>query len=268
MKTQALSVDLLQTDADTQNRSAINEDAAGDYADLITESDGKWPFPPLDVFHDDAEYFVSDGFHRLLGAKQAERGSVPCIVHKGTARDARIFGMTANDTHGLRLSRAERRENVEWLLDNGGKMTQKAVAEKAGVTTRTVKMIVANRNPVSIAGKAPPKQDGEGKISPTTSGGGEQAVQFDDDFPDTPDPPPASSGNGKPINALTGREHDVFEAKQVLKTWADAVGRWMNGNPAGIDVYREKFPGKPGDRVIDAAKELYNAIEAWKRGLK
>ena len=72
----------------------------------------------------------------------------------------------------------------------------------------------------------------------------------------------------KPITAKTGREKDVWEAKQVLKTWADAVGRWMNGNPAGIDVYRDKFPGPKGDRVIEAAKELWNAVEAWRKVIK
>jgi len=70
------------------------------------------------------------------------------------------------------------------------------------------------------------------------------------------------------IVAKTGREAKVWEAQQVLKQWSDAVGRWMNGNPAGIDAYREEFPGPLGDRVIDAAKELYNSFVAWKKGLK
>lgn len=81
--------------------------------------------------------------------------------------------------------------------------------------------------------------------------------------------PPATDKPPEPgITAKTGREAEVWEAQQVLKQWSDAVGRWMNGNPAGIDVYREQFPGPLGDRVIDAAKELFNAMVAWKKGLK
>jgi hypothetical protein len=72
----------------------------------------------------------------------------------------------------------------------------------------------------------------------------------------------------KPITALTGRARDVFEAKTVMKTWADAVGRWMSGRPAGIDEYREKFPGLAGDKVINTAKAFWEALEAWNRGLK
>ena len=73
---------------------------------------------------------------------------------------------------------------------------------------------------------------------------------------------------GKPITAKTGRSAEIWTAQQVFKTWIDAIGRWMNGNPAGIDVYREKFPGPLGDKVIESAKELLNALDAWKKGLK
>ena len=73
----------------------------------------------------------------------------------------------------------------------------------------------------------------------------------------------------EPIEVEVGsRKSIVWQAKEVIKTWSDAVGRWMSGSPAGIDAYREQFPGKAGDRVIDAAKEFYNALEAWKKGLK
>lgn len=146
MKTKLLAVELPRIDGGTQSRIKINEDVVQEYADLISESKGEWPFPPIDVFHDGTDYFVGDGFHRLLGALRTKRGTVPCVIHNGTATDARIFGMTANDRHGLRMSRADKRACVEWLLDNG-KFTQAEIAEKAGVTTRTVRIIVADRKP-------------------------------------------------------------------------------------------------------------------------
>jgi hypothetical protein len=52
--------------------------------------------------------------------------------------------MTANDLHGLRMSRADKRSCVEWLLDNS-KMNQMETAAAAGVTTRSVRRIVADR---------------------------------------------------------------------------------------------------------------------------
>ena len=149
-----LPVDVLRIDADTQNRLKINEEVVEDYTQLIVDNDGEWPFAAVDVFHDGNEYLVADGFHRTLAAHRAKLPKIPCNIHKGTATDARIFGMKANDRHGLRMSRADKRGCVEWLLDNGGKMTQTEVAAKAGVSRRLVQIIVAERNPASMAGKA------------------------------------------------------------------------------------------------------------------
>jgi hypothetical protein len=145
MKTKPLPIDLLVTDADTQSRLSIHGETVEVYAELIEESGTEWPFPPVDVFHDGNRYMVADGFHRVLGAANTKRASIPCIVHKGTATDARIFAMTANDSHGLRMSRADKRGCVEWLLDASPKRTQEQISKLAGVTTRTVKRIVADR---------------------------------------------------------------------------------------------------------------------------
>jgi len=198
MKPQPLSIDLLVLDGGTQNRLAINEDTVEDYAELIRQSDGEWPFPPCDVFHDGNQYLVAEGFHRTLGAERAKRSSVPCVVHKGTATDARIFGMTANDRHGLRLTRADKRACVEWLLDNGGKMPQKEVAEKAGVSRRLVQTIIAERNPASVAGKVtPPKRDGEAQSAPDTPIRGEPDPFLDDGMePEEEEPTSRPPRNG------------------------------------------------------------------------
>lgn len=170
MKSKTLAIDLLDTNADTQSRLKINQDVVEEYRDIIAEGNGNWPFPPLEVFHDGSDYMVADGFHRVMGALQAKRASIPCRVHKGTARDARIFAMTANDRHGLRMTRADKRACVEWLLDNGGKMPQKEIAEKAGVSVRTVRVIVSERKEERM--KMPPADLGRQTSShPTTRGG-------------------------------------------------------------------------------------------------
>lgn len=183
--TKSLPVDLLRTDANTQNRK-ISEDAVEDYAELI-EASKAWPLGTLTVFHDGNDYYVADGFHRTLAAKRAKRSSVPCIVHKGTAEDARIFGMTANDAHGIRMSRAEKKACVEWLLDNRPKMTQAEVAEKAGVDVRTVRRTVSDRKP-SVLDKP------VGNSSRTLSGSSGVVTPADVEIKDH------TSAGGKPIS--------------------------------------------------------------------
>jgi len=169
----SLSVDLLRLDAGTQNRVAINQDVVEDYAELISQSNGKWPFPPLDVFHDGKDFFLANGFHRTLGAVQAKRASIPCEVRKGGAREARIFGMTANDRHGLRMSRADKRACVEWLLDNEPKATQDEIGRKAGVSKRLVQIIVADRK--SKKAQIAPQLEGGNLISDKGKPGGGRA---------------------------------------------------------------------------------------------
>jgi hypothetical protein len=191
MKTETLSIDLLRIDGDTQSRVAIDQDVVSDYSEVIQDAEG-WPFPPLDVFHDGTDYFIADGFHRKLGALRAKRASVPCNVHEGTARDARIFGMTANDRHGLRMTRADKRRCVEWLLNNGGKMTQASIAETAGVAKRTVATIIAERK-AEVAKNLPP-QTGEKDANCTfssRSGGKKQAETATDSERDSTPPEPA-----------------------------------------------------------------------------
>lgn len=166
-KSEVLSVDLLRVDGDTQSRVAVNQDVVDEYAELV--SAGKfWPFESITVFHDGTDYWIADGFHRTLAAKQAGRSSVPCNVITGTARDARIYGMRANDEHGLRMSREDRRKNVLWLLEKYPTLTQKEVSEKAGVTDRTVRNWISEQENANrkISGD-PPKT--RGKVVKTES---------------------------------------------------------------------------------------------------
>lgn len=149
MKTETLSIDLIRLDGGSQARIKSSEETIEAYAELI-DAGKEWPFGPLDVFHDGSDYFLADGFHRTLAALRLNRASLPCRIHKGTAKDARIFGMTANDKHGLRMSSADKRSCVEWLLDNGPKLTQVEIAAKAGVSIRTVKTVVAERKPQKV----------------------------------------------------------------------------------------------------------------------
>ena len=167
-ETKSLSIDVLVLDADTQSRLSIHDETVLDYAELIEVDTTavEWPFPPVDVFHDGSRYMVADGFHRVLAAAKTKRASIPCIVHKGTATDALFFAMTANDNHGLRMTRADKRANVELLLDDYPKMTQKLIAETVGVCVRTVKSIVADRKPQKVQ-VAPSGEDGRTELDGT-----------------------------------------------------------------------------------------------------
>lgn len=137
MEPTPLAIELIRTDGGTQMRAQLDKDVYLDYRD-------KWlsgfVFDPVDVFHDGAEYWLADGFHRYFGAREAKRGSVPCNVRKGTQRDAILFATGANTAHGLRRTNADKRQAVTTLLNDPEWVTwsDRKIAEQAAVSVNFV----------------------------------------------------------------------------------------------------------------------------------
>lgn len=194
-KVHSLSLDVLRLDGGTQARLAVSEDTVDDYAEVLEQAEGDWPFAPIDVFHDGTDYFVADGFHRTLAAVRLKRASVPCHVHRGTAKDAKIFGMTANDRHGLRMSRADKRACVLWLLDQGV-MKHTEIAKTAGVGVRTVVRIVSESKNTPMACQPSKTRQKPSKPDPV-----EEEVWPEDDTDDAADVPESPESEDPPFDA-------------------------------------------------------------------
>lgn len=105
----------LRTDGDTQPRAMLNQDVIAEYAEAMME-DAK--FPAITVFHDSANYWIADGFHRFFAAKRAGTPDIDCDVRQGTLRDAQLYSVGANADHGLRRTNDDKRKAVQTLLDD------------------------------------------------------------------------------------------------------------------------------------------------------
>jgi hypothetical protein len=99
--------------AGTQARVGINDDVVADYAAALVAGAR---FPPIVVFHDGTTYWTGDGFHRLTAAALAGAKRIRAEVRRGTQRDAVLYAVGANATHGLRRTNADKRHAVELLL--------------------------------------------------------------------------------------------------------------------------------------------------------
>ena len=93
-------------------------------------------FPPLVVFFDGKINWVADGFHRGQAYREAGASTCPCDVRQGTKRDAILYAVGANSTHGLQRTNKDKRRAVMTLL-NDAEWSQKSdreVARLAGVS--------------------------------------------------------------------------------------------------------------------------------------
>ena len=75
-------------------------------------------FPPVVVYHDQErdDYWLSDGFHRCVAAKEAGLTEINADVHVGTRRAAVLHAVGANAAHGIRRKNADKRKAVLTLL--------------------------------------------------------------------------------------------------------------------------------------------------------
>ena len=109
----AIKISDIAIDGGTQQRERINEEIVAEYAEAM-KCGAK--FTPVTLFFDGVQYWLADGFHRYHASKAAEMLDILADVHEGTKRDARLFSASANGTHGMRLSNADKRRSVLVLL--------------------------------------------------------------------------------------------------------------------------------------------------------
>ena len=108
----------IPTDEGAQTRVRVRAAVVRDYAAAMKQqrADGDLRFPPVILFTDGQNYWLGDGFHRVLAAARAGLTEIAADVRQGTQRDAVLFGISANSAHGLPRSNADKRKAVTLML--------------------------------------------------------------------------------------------------------------------------------------------------------
>lgn len=132
-----LPLDMIRMDGGTQSRTSLDGETINDYAEAM--KDGA-KFPAVTVFYDGKAHWLADGFHRVNAAKQAGLISLPVSLHQGTQRDAILFSVGANASHGKRRTNADKRQAVERLLrdEEWSKWSNRKISEQCAVSTTFV----------------------------------------------------------------------------------------------------------------------------------
>ena len=131
-----LAIDKIKIEG-TQSRVQINESTVSEYAEAIKNG---VQFPPVTVFFDGTNFWLADGFHRLLAHKRAGKTEILEAREVGGLRDAILYSVSANASHGLRRTNADKRKAVEMLLNDAewSQWSDREIAKQCAVSNNFV----------------------------------------------------------------------------------------------------------------------------------
>lgn len=126
------------------------------------------PLPPILV--DWRSMRVIDGMHRLVAAFRKGEATIQAELFDGTTEEAFLRAVEANVTHGLPLSKEDRRAAAERIIASHPEMSDRAIARAAGLGARTVATI--RRNSFNAAPRVTARIGRDGKVRPLNSAEG------------------------------------------------------------------------------------------------
>ena len=110
-----LTLDKIRIDGGTQPRAKLDQAMIDSYAEDMQRGD---KFPPVIVFYDGTNYWLADGFHRFYAARKAGVTALSAEVRQGRQREAILYSVGVNATHGLRRTNADKHRAVMTLLED------------------------------------------------------------------------------------------------------------------------------------------------------
>lgn len=133
---QILKLDEVIVDNDLNPRQgALDQDVVLDYSAHIDD------LPPMTAYDVQGFYYLVGGFHRYAAHRLAMRSEGRFTVHQGSREEAKEFADLDNLKHGLRLSRAERREVIRRQLRRHPEWSDNRLSAACYTTDKTVRAI-------------------------------------------------------------------------------------------------------------------------------
>jgi phage N-6-adenine-methyltransferase len=128
-------IDELIVDPEIQiEERGIDKETVQAYIDAAT-NDAQ--FPPVVVFGENGNQWLSDGFHRVSAYRFLGLATIEADVREGNRQDAMVYAATANVTNGKPMSRREKQEAGKRLLEMTN-WSQERIAKELAVDRGTV----------------------------------------------------------------------------------------------------------------------------------
>lgn len=138
---QAIPLTQIREDAELQPRVKMDPVAVNEYAEAMKRGDH---FPAVVVFDVPKEgLLLVDGYHRLHAARSASKETLDAEIIPGERREAILYSLKVNDTHGIRRTNSDKRRAVERLLSDPEWMNwnNQKIAEACRVTGEFVRKL-------------------------------------------------------------------------------------------------------------------------------
>ncbi len=219
-----LSLGHVRTDGGTQPRVQLNESVVADYAEALTEGA---KLPPVTVFFDGSEHWIADGFHRYHAHRKIDAVFIDAEVREGTRRDAVLYSVGANETHGLRRTNEDKRRAVETLLKDAEWTTwsDHQIAKACGVSHPFVGKLRADlsSNGYKIPTERTVERNGTTYQQDTTNVGGKK-IEKPSPATHKPDEP---EDNDEPASEVEALRAELAELKsqydELLSQYKEVV---------------------------------------------
>ena len=137
-----IELEKIELDPTAQPRVNINMEVVDEYA---AEMKAGADFPPIEVVWNSEtdKYWLWDGFHRVMAARQIGQLWLMANVATGSREDAQWKAYGANAAHGLRRTNADKRRVVELALlhRNGAGCSNRQIARHCGASLGLVNLV-------------------------------------------------------------------------------------------------------------------------------
>ncbi len=258
-----LELEQIRLDGGTQIRQRLNGPTVAEYAEQMAAGA---EFPPLVVYHDGADYWLADGYHRLAAAGRNGATEIECEVRQGDRRDAVLAAVGANQTHGLRRTAQDKRRAVGLLLADAewSRKSDRWIAEACGVSPTFVGAIRNQLSTMDSCGDDQPRKEATARIGRDGKVRRDKAKARAPEALKTPAVDPA-------FTALAAREDfdSVIERLGELRPAAERLAK-MVGNeyltPEAIRVFEADLDSAM--HVIDAARPQSRCRDCQGRGCR
>ena len=133
-----VDISAIRGDGGTQGRVVVNPRIIKEYAELMRSG---VEFPPVRIWFDGVNYWLSDGFQRLAAAEAIGWTRIEAVVFSGSVDDARWDSYAANSAHGFRRTKRDidRILGCAFAHPKAALMSNREIARHIGVGEPTVR---------------------------------------------------------------------------------------------------------------------------------